>query len=88
VSGDPRVMDMTEFFVVRGARRRGVGRSAACQLFALFPGAWEVRVMKVNERALAFWRASVGSVAAFDMGDWTGPSGRAFHVLRFDNRTA
>ena len=39
VSG-PRLM--SEFFVVRGARRQGLGRAAAAELFALYPGLWEI----------------------------------------------
>ena len=83
VSGDSAVMDVAEFFVARGARRSGVGRSAACALFAMFPGAWEVRAMLANERALAFWRSCVGGFAKFDEASWTAPSGRPFAVLRF-----
>jgi predicted acetyltransferase len=50
------VMDVAEFFVVRGARRRGVGRSAALTLLATFPGRWEIRVRQSNPAALAFWQ--------------------------------
>jgi predicted acetyltransferase len=50
------VMDVAEFFVVRGARRRGVGRSAALTLLATFPGRWEIRVRQSNAAALAFWQ--------------------------------
>jgi predicted acetyltransferase len=87
VSGDPSVMDVAEFFVVRGARRTGVGRAAACALFARFPGAWEVRVMRANERALAFWRDAVGVFARGGVAEssWTAPSGRPFAVLRFES---
>ncbi len=85
VSGEPAIMDVAEFFVVRGARRKGVGRRAAHALFARFPGAWEVRVLRANERALAFWRDAVGAFArgSFTESAWTAPSGRDFVVLRF-----
>jgi predicted acetyltransferase len=85
VSGDPAVMDVAEFFVVRGVRRQGVGQSAARALFARFPGAWEVRVMLANERALAFWQSCVGGFARFATSSWTAPSGRTFRVLRFES---
>ena len=88
VSGDPAVMDMAEFFVVRGARRQRVGQSAAHALFARFPGKWEVRVLLANERALAFWQSCVGSFAHFDTSSWTAPSGRTFTVLRFESRAS
>lgn len=50
------VMDVAEFFVVRGARRRGVGSSAARTLLATFPGPWEIRVRQSNVKGLAFWQ--------------------------------
>jgi predicted acetyltransferase len=50
------VMDMAEFFVVRGARGRGVGRAAAQALFAAFPGRWEIRVRETNAMAKRFWQ--------------------------------
>jgi predicted acetyltransferase len=49
------VMDVAEFFVLRGARGKGVGTSAAHALFAAFPGRWEVRVLRSNVAALKFW---------------------------------
>jgi predicted acetyltransferase len=49
------VMDMAEFFVVRGARRRGVGQAAARALFARFAGPWEIRVRRSNPAARQFW---------------------------------
>lgn len=54
-TGAMDVMDVAEFFVVRGARRRKVGASAARSLFSAFPGAWEIRVRETNAAALAFW---------------------------------
>jgi predicted acetyltransferase len=55
VSDAPDVMDVAEFFVVRGARTRGVGRSAAHALFAKFPRPWEIRVRQTNIVAQRFW---------------------------------
>ncbi len=56
---DPEVLDVAEFFVLRGARRSGVGRRAAGLLWSRLPGRWVVRVAERNERALPFWRAVV-----------------------------
>jgi len=56
---DSGVMDMTQFFVARGFRKRGVGASAAQQLFAKYPGAWEVRVIDSNTAARSFWRETI-----------------------------
>jgi predicted acetyltransferase len=55
VPDDAEVMDVAEFFVVRGARGRGVGAAAARALFAAFPGRWEIRVRRANTAALRFW---------------------------------
>jgi predicted acetyltransferase len=55
VTSEPDVMDVAEFFVLRGARGTGVGRRAAHALFGAFPGAWEVRVRRSNVAALRFW---------------------------------
>jgi predicted acetyltransferase len=49
------VMDVAEFFVVRGARRRGIGSEVVRELFRVFPGRWEARVRPGNAQALAFW---------------------------------
>lgn len=55
LSDAPDVMDIAEFFVVRGARRSGVGVQAAHELFRKFPSNWEIRVRKSNATAFAFW---------------------------------
>lgn len=58
---DPDVMDVAEFFVVRGARRRGIGFAAARALLGAFPGAWNVRVRRTNPNAKAFWSRVLAS---------------------------
>ena len=55
VSAARDVMDVAEFFVVRGARRCGVGADAARALFQRFPGSWEIRVRDSNAAARQFW---------------------------------
>jgi predicted acetyltransferase len=55
LSDTPDVMDVAEFFVLRGARGQGIGTSAAHALFRAFPRAWEVRVRRTNAAALQFW---------------------------------
>jgi predicted acetyltransferase len=49
--------DIEEFFVMRGYRRQGVGKTVARRVFDLHHGRWEVRVMTQNENAQAFWRS-------------------------------
>ena len=57
--GDADVWDMADFFVVRGARRRGLGSAIAEIVWRQFPGRWEVRVMPTNLPALGFWIKAV-----------------------------
>ena len=47
--------DMAEFFVMRKYRRHGVGTALAREVFARFPGEWQVRQMASNRSATAFW---------------------------------
>jgi predicted acetyltransferase len=53
------VHDMAEFFVMRKYRRTGLGRAAAEQIFARFPGPWTVRQQISNPAATTFWRAAI-----------------------------
>jgi predicted acetyltransferase len=55
VSEDPEVLDIAEFFVLRGERRASVGRAAARLLWDQLPGRWTVRVSEGNRGALPFW---------------------------------
>lgn len=59
---DREVMDVAEFFVVRGERRQGVGLRAARALLTRFPGRWEVRVREANLAALQFWSSALATV--------------------------
>ena len=79
---------MSEFFILRKHRRRGVGRQAAAAVFSQHPGTWEVAIARKNLQAISFWRGVVqGSANAthvneIDLNDqhWNGP------VLRFEWR--
>jgi predicted acetyltransferase len=51
--------DMAEFFVLRGFRRSSVGTRSAMEVFARFQGHWQVRVMRSNLPACAFWSRAV-----------------------------
>ncbi len=53
------VMDVAEFFVIRGARGKKVGTRAAHALYAAFPGRWEMRVRRTNGLALKFWSRAI-----------------------------
>jgi len=59
ISGAEDVWDMTEFFVVRACRKRGVGTEMARRVWRQFPGKWEVRVMEANRSAYHFWQRAI-----------------------------
>ncbi|MFK7854463.1 MAG: GNAT family N-acetyltransferase [Granulosicoccus sp.] len=55
------VYELTEFFILRSMRRRGIGRAAANQLFTLFPGAWHIGHDERNVSAQRFWKRTIDS---------------------------
>jgi predicted acetyltransferase len=59
VTNASEVLDVAEFFVLRGIRRKGIGRIAAHALFRAHAGAWEVRVRQTNVGAMLFWSKTV-----------------------------
>lgn len=61
VTEDPETLDMTEFFVLRQYRRRGIGARAATLMWKRLPGSWTVRVLEKNTHALAFWREAISA---------------------------
>lgn len=61
VSGNEKVWDMAEFFVLRGYRRHGIGTEVARQIWKQFPGHWEVRVMQSNHSAHQFWERAIAA---------------------------
>jgi predicted acetyltransferase len=58
---------LNSFFVVRGARRAGVGLRAVRDVVARHPGAWEVAFQDANPGAVAFWRRVAEGLAP---GEW------------------
>ncbi|WP_043679521.1 GNAT family N-acetyltransferase [Streptomyces xylophagus] len=59
---------LNSFFVVRGARRGGVGLRAVRDVVGRYPGDWEVAFQDGNPGAVAFWRR-VGEELA--PGEWS-----------------
>ncbi|MER5542126.1 GNAT family N-acetyltransferase [Streptomyces sp. NPDC002589] len=65
---DRPVRVLNSFFVVRGARRRGIGTRAVRDVLRRHPGAWEIAFQHDNPAAVRFWP----SVARDLAGDaWT-----------------
>lgn len=54
---------LNSFFVVRGARRSGIGLQAVQEILALHPGSWEVAFQDANTAAARFWRRVATTVA-------------------------
>ena len=80
ITGDDRTWDVAEFFVMRKYRRQGVGSAVATRLFDAFRGSWEVRELKKNHAAIAFWRRVIAvytkgdfEETLFDDDRWRGP---------------
>ncbi len=85
VDDSPLVWDLSEFFVVRGLRRRGVGQMAASELFGRFSGAWEVRALDRNKGAFEFWASAISrhTRGEFEMLPWESNDGMTWKVFRF-----
>ena len=75
ITGKSGVFDVTELFVLRRFRRRGVGRAAAFAAFDRFGGPWEVRQREENPDATAFWRRTIDEYTRGDYGEtrWVRP---------------
>jgi predicted acetyltransferase len=56
-TGNPH--SIAEFLVLPRYRRHGVGLAAARQVFARFPGEWEVHQIPGNAAAVEFWRKAI-----------------------------
>jgi predicted acetyltransferase len=56
------VNHLSEFFVMKAHRRRGVGRLAAIRLFRMYPGDWSLEMDHNNDRARKFWSQVLESV--------------------------
>lgn len=69
ITDNPAVFDVSEFFVLRKYRRRGIGARAAADVFDTLGGPWEVRQLPANTDATAFWRKVIEGYAGPD--GWT-----------------
>jgi predicted acetyltransferase len=61
LSGPTRVLN--SFFLVRGARRGGIGLRAAVHVIGLHPGPWEIAFQDANTAAVRLWRRVAAEVA-------------------------
>ena len=56
---DGEVWDVSEFFVLRRYRHRGVGAEMAEKIWCLCPGRWQIRVRSDNPAGLKFWKSAI-----------------------------
>ncbi|MFI9724145.1 GNAT family N-acetyltransferase [Streptomyces sp. NPDC052396] len=61
LAGPTRVLN--SFFIVRGARRKGIGLQAVQEVVASHPGPWEVAFQDANMAAVRFWRRVATEIA-------------------------
>jgi predicted acetyltransferase len=57
---------MSEFFIARAMRHRGIGRSAVRLILDRFAGQWEVVQNQRNPAAVQFWRQVIGQYTRGD----------------------
>lgn len=55
---------LSEFFVLRGFRRRGLARAFAVSLLANMPGRWELDILDRNVPARMFWEKLLTGLGA------------------------
>jgi len=72
---------ISDFFIMRKYRRKGVGRYVAYSLFKRFPGTWEIRQTAANQPAYTFWKQVISKYKQNNIYDekflqnekWNGP---------------
>jgi len=50
---------ISEFYISKDFREKGIGKEAARLAFNMFPGKWEIRELKDNKRAHSFWNTII-----------------------------
>lgn len=73
---------MSEFFVLRRLRRRGIGRRAAYGLFDRFSGVWEISELPANTAAIAFWRHIISAYTGGEYQEEMMPDGMLRQMFR------
>jgi len=63
VSKNPDTLFMSEFFVMRKYRQKGIGKHAALDVLQRHPGKWELTVHPQNPVSHRFWASVVKDVS-------------------------
>ncbi|WP_079413464.1 GNAT family N-acetyltransferase [Paenibacillus ferrarius] len=66
LSGAEKTNIVSDFFIMRKYRRKGVGRYVAYSLFEQFSGTWEIRQTAGNKPAYEFWKQIITQYKADD----------------------
>jgi predicted acetyltransferase len=84
ITDKANIWDIAEFFVLRRYRRNRVGLRAAHQIWRMFTGDWEVRVMENHTAALEFWGQTVHAYAGIAVEPaLLEVAGKRCHVFKF-----
>lgn len=76
---------VSEFFVMKKYRGKGIGKTAAVKIFDMFLGEWKVSEIETNKPAQVFWRKVIleytkGNFEEIREDDWEGP------IQKFSNK--
>lgn len=66
VSDDKDTLFMSEFFVMKKYRRKGIGKYAAKKVIDMHPGKWELTVHPNNKASHIFWEATIKEIVGED----------------------
>lgn len=87
ILADNNMWNMTEFFIMKKFRHKGIGSLVAHQIWDNFKGKWQIRVLKDNPQATHFWTNAIQSytkttpsadIITFEGDDWL--------IFKFESR--
>lgn len=67
VSSAEKTNVISDFFIMRKFRRKGVGKKVAFWIFDRFPGTWEIKQTPGNKIAYQFWRKVINEYAGMNL---------------------
>ena len=75
---------IAEFFILRGHRRKKIGRDAAHKALSLFPGIWEIGFDDNNFPAVNFWKSIASQYSKARLEPEPGRENRSRYLLTVD----
>lgn len=61
IQPDDNRWNVTEFFILRKFRGKGIGQEVIQAIWKTFKGEWQIRVLKENQLATTFWEKTIAS---------------------------